>query len=97
SKAVGERLAAVAVAVDLGHVIGHQHSVVTNLFVRADCTSEVHIAIVREGLLKLQKSAFDIAKMNVENLSSRSKIADGFVNFCARVLQTLSNRALAEI
>src|SRR5262245_25261254 len=64
AKAVRKGLAPVLVAVDLGNVVGHQHSVVADLPIGSDRTKEIDVAVAGKGLLEIQETAFDITEVD---------------------------------
>jgi hypothetical protein len=46
---------------EVRNVAGHQHSVVTHAAIGAQAKDQIHVAIVGEGLLKVQKRALDVS------------------------------------
>src|SRR5215472_8134041 len=97
SKAISKPLLLAGVSVDLRHMIGHQHPVVSNFFVGADGADKIYVAVVRESLLKIQEAAFDVPEMHIENFPARPKMTDNVEDLFTGVLKTFGDRPLAEI
>src|SRR5271154_1388242 len=89
--AEGERegLLAAVISVDFRDMIRHQHPVVADFLVGSNGADHVHVAIVGKSLAKVEKAAFNIAEMDIEDLFPLAEIADDVVNFLVRILEHL--------
>src|SRR5262249_12643087 len=68
SKTISKPLFLAGVSIDLGHMVGHQHPVVSNFLVGADGADKIYVPVVRESLLKIQEATFNVSEMHIENL-----------------------------
>ena len=56
------------IALDLRHMVRHNHGVVTHLFVNAQRLEHVDVAVIGEGLFEIEMAPCDIAEVDVKNL-----------------------------
>ncbi len=97
AKAVGKSLLSARVSIDAGNVVGHQHTVISHLFVGANSADEIYVAVIGEGLLEVEKAALDIAEVHVKNFIAGAEITDYVMNLFIGVLEALTNCPLAKI
>src|SRR5690348_1956358 len=97
AKAIGKSLLSSRVPIDAGDVVGHQHAVISHLFVGTNSADKIYVAVVGKGLLKVEKAALDIAEVHVKNFIAGAEIADYVINLFIGVLEALTNRPLAKI
>src|SRR5438105_7941965 len=97
TKGERESLGPAGVTFDVGDMVRHDHAVVADFLVDAHGSDHVHVAVVRKRLLKIEKSPFDIAKVDVEDLAPASKVADNVINLLAGMLEHLGHRPLAKV
>src|SRR5262249_2451183 len=91
------RLQPLRISGDLRHVIGHDHSVVTDFFVDAHRLQHVHVAVVNERLLEIEKTPANIAEMDVEDFSALAEISNDIEDLFAGIFEHLRDRTLTEI
>src|ERR1043166_5550349 len=84
-------------ALDLRHVVRHQHAVVADLFVNARRLQHVDAAVVDERFTEVEEAALDVAEVDAEDLLARAEVADDVEDLLARLLELLGHGALTEV
>ncbi len=64
------------VAGDSGDVIRHHHSVVADLFVDAHRLEHIHVPVVNQRLVKVEKTSANVAEMEIEDLTATAEVID---------------------
>src|ERR1700744_1745419 len=70
----------------LGHVIGHEHVLVSDLFVDLQGSDEIDVPVVRIRLAKVVAVPSNITEMHVEDLVAAAEITDHTKDLDARVV-----------
>ena len=70
-----ESLLLARVPVDLRGMVRHDHAVIAGLLIDPHCPHHVDVAIVREGLLKIQEMPVNVAEMDIEDFTLLAKVS----------------------
>src|SRR5262249_20463134 len=82
----GEALVTVRIAFDLRYMVRHHHPVKAHLFIDAHRFQHIHVAVIDEGFLEIQKPSTDISEMDIEDFASAAKVADHIEDLFAGIL-----------
>src|ERR1700720_4094248 len=88
--AIGEGGTRGVAAVDLRHVVGHQHVGVADIAISGEGAGHIHVALVGEGLHEVELMSLDVAEMDVEDLAALAKPADYGEDLVGRVVEPIS-------
>src|SRR5262245_36177787 len=97
TKRESKSLQAVLIALDMRHMIGHHHAVVTNFFVYTHCLEHIDVAVVDECFLEIQETSADIPEVHVKDFAPCAEVSDHVKNLVTRLLQHFRNGTLAKV
>src|ERR1017187_1152047 len=85
------------IARDRRQVVGHNHAVVTNLFIDAHGLDHIHVAFVGEGFTEIEEAPLDVPEVDVKHLAPLAEVADDIEDFLARILEHLGDGPLTKV